>query len=327
MTIGIYAIEHIETGKKYVGKSLNIERRLAWHRYKLNQPVCSKDCNRHLWNSVQKFGWTAFTTKILETFDSLDEAAIAAAELRWMDDLRSCERDFGYNLRRDSSTGMVTHPETRLALSQAQKARRESAAFRYIGFLQESARSKKMWAEMAPGKKTEIGSAIAARMQKYHYAQCDMNGRPICVWRSTREILSHYPEIHIPNVHSVADGHKGSYMGFIWEKVAPDDLPKDKYYQGTAPEIDFSKKQPPTPRFIVEVIDPELGPIEQYDSVRAAAEAYGMSYGYVSNCVNGRVKEINGYIFKKRDAPYIQLQQFRKEMKDFIFEKDDLCED
>ncbi len=325
MTIGIYAIEHIPSGKKYVGKSLNIERRLAWHKYKLSQPICSKDCNRYLWNSVQKNGWQSFKTTILQVFDTIEEDVIAAAELHWMDHYKTCDREFGFNLRRDSSTGMITHPETRLALSRAQKARRETPLQRFFEGHLSSMRSKKIWEDMPDDKRAAIGKGIAERMQKYHYAQCDMRGNVICVWRSTREIIVQYPEIHIPNVHSVSDGYKGSYMGFIWEKVKPGYHP-DCLYTPTAaaPVIDFSIKLPPTPRFTVVAIDPDVGPIEEYDSVKDAADAYGVSYGYMSNCVNGRVAEIQGYIFVKRDAPYIDLQNLRRETKHLILDEEDL---
>lgn len=38
MTIGIYCIEHVESGKKYVGKSIHIQKRINIHKHYLTKP-------------------------------------------------------------------------------------------------------------------------------------------------------------------------------------------------------------------------------------------------------------------------------------------------
>lgn len=324
MTIGIYCIEHVESGKKYVGKSVEIERRLASHKYQLNKCPRDKKTNLHLWNAVQKHGWGAFKTYVLQEFDVVDEELIGLAELEWMDKLRTCERDFGYNLRRDTSTKMITHPETIARLSVSQRARYSHP---YLGDLERELsgdRTRLAWSKMSDERKRSIGEAASSRLRKYHYAQCDLKGKPIVIWRSTDELKSYYPKINIQNVHSVSDGHKATYMGFIWEKTDPRKSSDSLLFSGIAPEIDWSKKTNP-PHWEVLCIDPHEGVVKSYSSVEEAAERNGVSYGYMSNCVNGRVEHIDGYIFKKVRATHLELQDERKRSKSYIFEDDDLC--
>ncbi|MER8924279.1 GIY-YIG nuclease family protein [Mesorhizobium sp. M0859] len=115
MTIGIYCIRHVESGKRYIGKSIDIERRWYAHRTKAD--------NRHLANSIKKYGLDAFAFEILESFTDCDEDRIADRELHWIDHFNTCDRRFGYNLRRDSATRMFVHEETRQRQSEAQKLR------------------------------------------------------------------------------------------------------------------------------------------------------------------------------------------------------------
>ena len=323
MTIGIYCIEHIASGRKYVGKSVNIERRLATHRYALTREVRSKDTNRHLWNCVQKYGWDQFKTYVLQSFDEIDEELIGLSELEWMDKFNSCDRDFGFNLRRDTSTKMITHPETLIALSVAHKRRYNDEDFGDYERKMNGIRSKRSWAKMLPETKAKMGRKIAALKRKYHYAQCDMFGRIVCIWRSLDELKVHYPEANLQNIHSVCDGHKASYMGFVWEKLDPNKSDPGLLYSGEAPCIEWGVRFHP-PQWWVDCIDPDEGLVETFMSVAEAAKAHGVSYGYMSNCLQGRVKTINGYEFRKTEPIYVSLQNERKISKKRIFEEDDL---
>ena len=323
MTIGIYYIEHTPTGRKYIGKSVNIERRLYDHQRFLTAPRRSPDCNRHLWAAVQKYGWSAFSTGILQTFDVVDEDLIALAELEWIDTLRTCDRAFGFNLRRDSRTKMIPHPETLAALSDGQKRRYSDPDFGDYEKGLTGDRSRDAWGRMSSEKKRSIGEAISERMRQYDYLQCDMEGNVICVWESTRQIKAHYPDIHIPNVRSVADGHKATYLGFIWEKVPRGTGDPSKAYNGTAPEVVLGKRSSP-PQLWVQMVDPSEGVIETFTSVADAAKSMGVSYGYMSNCIHGRVRSIGGYEFKAVEPPYISLQKHRKQTKHLMHIQDDL---
>lgn len=51
--IGIYCIENIINGKKYIGQSINLKDRLYGHKTKLKH---NKHKNRHLQFAVNKYG-------------------------------------------------------------------------------------------------------------------------------------------------------------------------------------------------------------------------------------------------------------------------------
>jgi len=65
--------------------------------------------NDYLFNAMRKVGFENFEMFPLE-FCEISECA--ERELFWMTELKSTERNFGYNLRMDSSTGMLTTSST-----------------------------------------------------------------------------------------------------------------------------------------------------------------------------------------------------------------------
>lgn len=100
MSIGIYAIVNKVNGKRYVGKSINIEQRWTSHLSQLRCIKRSKDCNRYLYSSFKKYGESNFGFEYLELFDEPNEIQLSNRELHWMLELKSLSRDNGYNLRK-----------------------------------------------------------------------------------------------------------------------------------------------------------------------------------------------------------------------------------
>jgi group I intron endonuclease len=98
---GIYGIRNTINNKIYIGKSKNILKRWASHKSELKREIKKKDTNRYLWSSVKKYGLSNFEFTIIEEL-LIDEELFKIRELYWMDSFNSCNRDFGYNLRRDS---------------------------------------------------------------------------------------------------------------------------------------------------------------------------------------------------------------------------------
>lgn len=240
--IGIYCIEHIESGKKYIGKSVDVERRLAQHKHYLLKPVRDmKATNRHLYNAVQKHGWEAFKTYVCEHFDSVDEELIASRELLWMDLYDTCDRNFGYNLRRDSSTKMIVHEETRAIQSEAnlgffnpnfannwtdkmKQSMSEIAKSRHKSglFYGEEWRKKQGLTSSATWKNLELKAQMAKNVslakQKYDFLQFTREGVFLKRWSSILEIVESNPGYKWQNIYSVCNGYKKTYMGFKWQK-------------------------------------------------------------------------------------------------------------
>ena len=159
MTIGIYSITHVESGKRYIGKSINIEARWCRHR--------SAKTNRHLVSAFEKYGIQSFSFEVIQAFESVDENAIADAELYWIDHFNTCNRDFGYNLRRDSSSLSETHQETRAKMREAWKTRppiSDATRLKYskaskAGWSTEAGRAKRLNALQSPETRAKMSIA------------------------------------------------------------------------------------------------------------------------------------------------------------------------
>jgi len=241
MTIGIYAITHIASGKKYVGKSVNVERRLITH--KCHNTAAKRSIhatNRYLYNAVQKHGWSAFTTEILEVFIVINEERIAERELYWMDFYRTTERDYGFNLRRDSSTGMITHAETKKLMSGKTgslnpnfgntwsdemkrkmsviaKNRHASGVFGDEWKKKQSDYMKKRWLENAEFVAT-IGKKVSESRTRYKIIQLTKDGTLVKEWFGMRSLLIANPTFKRHNIYAVCSGEKPSIYGYLWRK-------------------------------------------------------------------------------------------------------------
>lgn len=111
MTFGIYCIEHIESGRKYIGKSKNIEARFQKHKSDLSKTKPNNGVNSYLWNLVNKYGLGSLKFWIVEEVSPQDDDVLADREVFWMDELKTLDRSFGFNLRRDSSSRTTLTPE------------------------------------------------------------------------------------------------------------------------------------------------------------------------------------------------------------------------
>jgi group I intron endonuclease len=90
MASGIYSIRHIETGKIYIGQSVDLDRRLRAHKNWFENPV--RNINRYLYNYAKKYGVSAFEFTVIEECcaDDLD-----AKELHWYE----VHKDNAFNVR------------------------------------------------------------------------------------------------------------------------------------------------------------------------------------------------------------------------------------
>jgi group I intron endonuclease len=159
---GIYCIKNIQNGKVYIGKAKCIFSRIQSHIYALTGRN-SKKSNSYLINSWHKYGPDAFTYSVLENVDFTDESLMRDRELYWINLMNALDPDKGYNLRSDSSTGMVTHEKTSKKISDRLKKEWE-AGLRSS----HSEKLKKKWEE-APQRRTEQGKMLSKIKTKYFY--------------------------------------------------------------------------------------------------------------------------------------------------------------
>lgn len=111
---GIYCIYNMINQKKYIGKSKNIHTRIKQHIAQLNHS--SKDENPYLIRSWKKYGRENFNYFVVE-FLELNEDVLKTRELYWMETFNTLDKRFGYNLRKDSSSGLVVQESTSLKIS------------------------------------------------------------------------------------------------------------------------------------------------------------------------------------------------------------------
>lgn len=97
--IGIYLITNKINGKKYVGQSVNIQRRFSEH-LRSGQPEKyshkdRRDTNAPIHVAMQKYGIQYFSLTILE---ECDKTQLDERERYWINYYKSNNKQFGYNI-------------------------------------------------------------------------------------------------------------------------------------------------------------------------------------------------------------------------------------
>lgn len=255
MTIGIYAIRNKIDGKVYIGKSSNIEKRIKSHIRLLSAEARdTKQTNRYLWNAVKLHGLENFEFLILETLNTKNDNLLADCEIKWMDYYKSCNRECGYNLRRDSSTKTEIHPDTRVLLSLNNKGANNPNYGNKWSEKQKEEMSKIKQKQVQDGlydwmktkewkkklsesssstwkdeeKKKNMAKKVAQNKSTLMFFQYDKNTNELIrIWRNMDEILTENPDYYRIAIYSVCNGHKKSYRGFFWKSKLRDEEEDD----------------------------------------------------------------------------------------------------
>lgn len=244
---GIYCIRNTINQKVYVGKSKNIYQRIIQHTYGLNNKL--KDENRHLIAAWHKYGQTAFEYFVLEYIDEVDENLFRERELYWMETYQSFNRDKGYNLRRDSSTNMIVHEETRKIFSKRFSGEgNPNYGHKWTDEMKQNLSNKikdqfkngrvtnpengkkgsevrnKKW-EKNPELKEQMKEKVRKAITQYKIEQYDKNTlQLIKTWDCVNDIIIANPTYKKHNIYAVCSGEKKSMYGYIWIKVLVNDI-------------------------------------------------------------------------------------------------------
>jgi len=239
---GIYGIQNIVNNKIYVGKAKNIYKRIQSHIYGLNSE--SKDENRHLINALNKYGFQNFKCFVIEELE-FNENILKERELYWIQFYKSTDREFGYNLRMDSSTKMIVHDETRKLqsisnsgennpnfgnkwtpeqkrkMSEIQKERYKKGLAKVN--LENSKKGievrNQRWKEN-PELKELMKQRVREKITLYNIEQYDkQTNQLIKVWDCVNDIIIQNPTYKRHNIYAVCSGEKPTMYGYIWKKV------------------------------------------------------------------------------------------------------------
>lgn len=244
---GIYGIKNIINSKIYVGKAKDIYKRIQTHIYLLRNK--NKDENRHLINAWFKYGEDAFEYFIIEEF-TFNEETLKTKELYWIDKYNSTDRNFGYNLRKDSSTQMLVHEETRQLFSnkyrginnpnfgnywseekkqEMSKLKKEQYKNGNVSINIEACKKgnvirNEKW-KINPTLKETMKKRVSESKTKYKFYQYDkFTGELLKVWNSVHDILIENPNWKRHNIYAVCNGEKPSIYGYKWEKIKNEDI-------------------------------------------------------------------------------------------------------
>jgi len=119
---GIYQIENQTNGKRYIGSSVNVQRRQANHLSALRH---RRHKNPHLQAAFKKYGEEAFAFTILEQVE--DSAQLIPREQYYLDTLNP---EYNIALTAGSNLGRRCSMETLKRMSDAQKGKHLSAETR-----------------------------------------------------------------------------------------------------------------------------------------------------------------------------------------------------
>lgn len=220
---GIYVIRNLVNQKVYVGKSVNIYTRVKQHITLLNTK--SKDENPHLIKAWHKYGKDNFDYYVIEyidltKFDTEKDFIdyLGDQETHWIEELHALDREKGYNLRLDSSSGMIASKETKKKLSEANKKRFKDPKERE----RVSKWAKDFWKDN-PDKKEEMRKKLMYKNRKYRYGKYNKEtDELIKIYEVVEDILIDHPDFYLQAIKGCCQGQKKSYKGFKWHYLPLD---------------------------------------------------------------------------------------------------------
>lgn len=117
MTSGIYCYLNKINGKRYIGKSVDLDERKNSHERAFKRSS-HKGTNVHLHASVRKYGRDNFEYSVIEIVNECD---LRSRELFWIEHYNSHDRLYGYNIRLSLDGQDRISEETKKKMSDAAK--------------------------------------------------------------------------------------------------------------------------------------------------------------------------------------------------------------
>lgn len=265
---GIYCIKNLVNDKKYIGKAKNIHKRIKQHITSLNTK--SKDENPHLinaWHLYKRENFSYFVVEQLEFIPKL----IAERELYWQDFYKCHDSNFGYNLRRDSSTGMICSEETKEKLRQANKQR----IINFPNLAKEIGEKTSLFWKNNEDIKEQMSVKVSNKLTNFKILKLDYDMNILQCWDTQKQLKIENPELYLPAILQVCNGNKNSYLGFLWRYL--DNETNQIVYQMHPEDRKLRFRTTNTTKVVVKSkFDDSI--IGKFDSLSIACEKLSLTY-------------------------------------------------
>ena len=173
---GIYLLRNLSNGKVYIGKSINLEKRLKEHKLSL---IRGDHHNNYLQNAWNKYGEDCFEVEIL--FNSNNPSELTEKEIHFIKLYNSNNLEYGYNLTSGGEGGFI-NDEVKKKMSISARGLKASLSIeqvRHIKLAVFCLMDRKEIAEMFNISVKAITQIVIGA--SYNYVLPELNGKLSCI--------------------------------------------------------------------------------------------------------------------------------------------------
>ena len=277
---GIYCIENLANGKKYVGLSIDINRRWSCHISKLDNNC---HINKHLQSAWNNYGKDNFKFNIIEI---CNKDIINEREIYWIDKLEAFKNGYNNTIGGEGTFGYK--------LSKAHKA-----------IISESLRHRKISDKTREKYSNHMISQFNDELfLKAYHKSMDSRKTPINAYNSNCELISTYPDIHsaakdlnveatnickvLKHIFKTCGGYTFTYLD--------EQLSKEALSQRFI--IERCKNKRSSRHNHISLIDNNGNIIKEYENARIASDELHVDNSSIIKVCKGKLKQTGGFIFK-----------------------------
>ena len=122
---GIYSINCLANNKKYIGQTVNINKRQLEHKRAL---LGNYHVNKHLQSAFNKYGLINFTFEVLEALpEEATQTQLNDSEINWIKKFKTFNREKGFNKTGGGSKAIYFHFKTKEEIEIIKAKMSESA--------------------------------------------------------------------------------------------------------------------------------------------------------------------------------------------------------